>query len=345
MAVRAAVLAGAARLPEAVERAGTLFGGHARTLVAHPQLDPGAAIGGGDPDRAALGRDLERVVQQVVDHLLEPSGRRTRDGCTVDVGVDAHVLLGRERVPRVAPAVDARRRPRSGAGDDGDCSARASTSSPSTSRESRATSSSAPSRSSAAAPCTSASRFSSRSRIAASGVRSWCDASATNAALRADELLEPRRGRVERLGQHGELGGALRHLRARGEVARAERVRPRPRGRRAAWSPNARAAGWRGTRCRARRRRSPRAATRCGGSGRRSPTPGYVMRTAPWMPSTEPTGSATYRRSVPSVCDERVPLTSAPCNARCRSRGGWRSRARSGWRRRSRRRCDRRRRR
>ena len=52
------------------------------------------------------------------------------------------------------------------------------------------------------APSTSASRFSSRSRSAASGVRSWCDASATNAALRADELLEPRRGGVERLGEH-----------------------------------------------------------------------------------------------------------------------------------------------
>src|SRR6478735_1393517 len=40
------------------------------------------------------------------------------------------------------------------------------------------------------------------------------------------------------------------------------------------------------------------------------------MRTAPWMPSTEPIGRATYSRSVPSVSDERVPLTSAPCNAR-----------------------------
>ena len=47
-------------------------------------------------------------------------------------------------------------------------------------------------------------------------------------ALRADELLEARRGRVERLREHGELGRALRHRGADRQVATAER-RPRRR--------------------------------------------------------------------------------------------------------------------
>ena len=67
-------------------------------------------------------------------------------------------------------------------------SARASASRPSTSGRERSTSASAPSSAGLRRPV--ASRFSSRSRRAVSGVRSWCDASATNSSCDAQELLE-----------------------------------------------------------------------------------------------------------------------------------------------------------
>ena len=144
------------------------------------------------------------------------------------------------------------------------------------------------------APCTSASRFSSRSRSAASGVRSWCDASATNAALRADELLEARRGRVERLGEHGQLRRA---------VAAPRRA---PTGRRAPSEPAAAfEVGERlGHRTREQQAGQEHDAEHDAAGGREQQPDvrgcwssitdaGYVMRTAPWMPAAEPIGSAT----------------------------------------------------
>ena len=58
---------------------------------------------------------------------------------------------------------------------------------------------------------------SSRSRSPLSGVRSWCEASATNSPLAGDEPLEPRGHVVERAGQAALLGAAL-HGRAGREV-------------------------------------------------------------------------------------------------------------------------------
>ena len=133
------------------------------------------------------GRHLQRVVEEVVEDLLEPAGGGERMARPADRPPRA-----RGARPRTRPTHrTGRRRPRRATSPPAPTAParRASASSPSTRRESRSTSASAPSRSSAIGPWTSASRISSRSRSAASGVRSWCDASATN-ALRLDELLE-----------------------------------------------------------------------------------------------------------------------------------------------------------
>ena len=87
MTVGATVLARPARLPEAVEGAGALARPSCpgpSSLTRSSTQSPRSR--GDDPDRAALGRDLERVVEQVVDDLLEPTRRRTRRGRALDVG-------------------------------------------------------------------------------------------------------------------------------------------------------------------------------------------------------------------------------------------------------------------
>ena len=43
---------------------------------------------------------------------------------------------------------------------------------------------------------------------------------------------------------------------------------------------------------------------------------GYVIRTAPVTAPPEPTGTATYRRLVPSVAECRVPAAILPARAR-----------------------------
>ena len=196
---------------------------HPRPLVADAQLDPVAPLAARRrAPRCPAGATSSALFSRLSTTCSRRPGVARATGDAGDVGVDVHVLLGRERVPRVAPPVehlvDARparattmpaRRAR----------ARADRRRAATAARPR---SSAPSRSSAAAPCTSASRFSSRSRMAASGVRNWCDASATKRALRADELFEARRGRVERLREHGQLG------RAAAAPRRAPRGRRRP---------------------------------------------------------------------------------------------------------------------
>ena len=75
------------------------------------------------------------------------------------------------------------------------------------------------------APSASVSMISRRSRSAASGVRSWCDASATKPLLGLHQLLEARRRAVERLGELGDLGRALRHVGAHREITGAELAR------------------------------------------------------------------------------------------------------------------------
>ena len=111
-------------------------------------------------------------------------------------------------------------------------------------------------------------------------------------ALRADELLEACRGGVERLGEHGELGGALRHLGARGEVAGSER--PAASSRSCSGLVTERASSW------LARNTMPSTTPPVAASSSQMCRiwssiieAGYVMRTAPWMPSTEPIGSAT----------------------------------------------------
>ena len=98
---------------------------------------------------------------------------------------------------------------------------------------------------------------------AASGVRSWCDASATNArcaptscSRRAAVALNDSASTVSSAGPFGTSARAARSP-APSVAGRVLEVL------RAASSPSGRAAGWRGTRCRARRHPSPRAAARC----------------------------------------------------------------------------------
>ena len=94
------------RLPETVERAGALVFGHARTFVTHPELDPVVAVGRGEPDRAAFGRDFERVVEEVVDDLLEPTRCGAHELAPANRRLDQHVPFGGERVPRVTATVE-----------------------------------------------------------------------------------------------------------------------------------------------------------------------------------------------------------------------------------------------
>ena len=89
--------------------------------------------------------------------------------------------------------------------------------------QSRSTSSSAP----ASRPPDVASRFSSRSRSAVSGVRSWCDASATNASCESSSCSSFADGLVERAGERPHLGRAFAVGRPRGRDRRPRR-RPRP---------------------------------------------------------------------------------------------------------------------
>ena len=123
----------------------------------------------GDGDRRTGRRRVERVREQVVEHLLDPTLARA-DRAAVTLRFEPHAALLGERRPEldaslddVAEAADRRRR-------SPEASARASSSSSSTSPASRSASTSA----------ASVSPFSSRSRSAISGVRSSCDASATN---------------------------------------------------------------------------------------------------------------------------------------------------------------------
>src|SRR4051794_16277752 len=67
-------------LPEAVERARPILVRHPGSLVADPQLDAVVAVAGRDTHRAATRRDLERIVQEVVDDLFEATGRYPRHG-------------------------------------------------------------------------------------------------------------------------------------------------------------------------------------------------------------------------------------------------------------------------
>ena len=153
MTVGATVAPGLARLPEPVERAGALLGRHPRPFVADPQLDPVAALRGDDAaPRCPRGATSSALLSRLSTTCSRRPGVADATGVPATDGVDVHVLLGRERVPRVAPAVEHVLDRRSAPDRDVDCSARVSTSRPSTSRDSRDTSASAPSRSSAAAP-------------------------------------------------------------------------------------------------------------------------------------------------------------------------------------------------
>ena len=158
-----------ARPPEAVERARALLGGHAGALITdvenHVTIGPATL----DGDRVARLRDRERVRNEVVENLLERAGRRESHERLGHPDVHLHPTLGQLCRQSVGPGGHGRMQvDRRGAGLA--ASARASASRPSTSRESRPTSARAASRSALPSFPTSRSRFSRRSRSAASGV-------------------------------------------------------------------------------------------------------------------------------------------------------------------------------
>ena len=97
---------GGAGPPEAVERPRPLLLGHPGAVVA--DLDPHVrAVGHGDDRHLAVGRrDVERVAQEVVEHLLEAS-RDAAHLMVVDVGAEPDAPLVGDGRPRVeAPADD-----------------------------------------------------------------------------------------------------------------------------------------------------------------------------------------------------------------------------------------------
>ena len=187
--------------------------------------------------RAAGGRDLERVVEQVVEDLLEAARRRCAPARSSTVGGDVHVArsaanashashAGRRRThvdgrPSRATTAPARRARDEQAVDEAATAAHLGE---------RAVEVFGPA---LVAPRPRGSRAGGRS--AASGVRSWCDASATNACCDPTSCLEARRGRVERHASTVSSGGSSGTVDARRQVALAEARRGLRRGRRAAW--------------------------------------------------------------------------------------------------------------
>ena len=137
---------------------------------------------GRDRDRRPGRGMVERVREEVVEHLLESAGRCQGDGAALQGLVEPYAALVRVAQTNAASRSRAMPVTSTGRGDAAARSARASASRASTRPDSRSTSASAPSSSPCPAGATSRSRFSSRSRSAASGVRSWCDASATNSS-------------------------------------------------------------------------------------------------------------------------------------------------------------------
>jgi hypothetical protein len=85
-------------VPEAVECARACVGRETRTLVDDVQLDPAVSSSGAQADRAPRWSGLDRIREQVVEHLLDPAGSRSRAGRRSG-RLDAEVALRRERVP------------------------------------------------------------------------------------------------------------------------------------------------------------------------------------------------------------------------------------------------------
>ena len=179
--------------PEAVERARRCSARHARTLVAHVELDPRRRRGG--------------AVTVMVASAARPRAR-SRAGCRAPArsgrGSRAHGLRRRRARRQLDVALvgerAATRRARSpttaaGSIGCGGAGPRVGAREREQGVDERAEPldlGSAPSRSRLPVGATSRSRFSSRRRSAASGVRSWCEASATKSCWERSERLELR---------------------------------------------------------------------------------------------------------------------------------------------------------
>ena len=168
--------------PEAVERAGALLGrsypGPSSRTCSSTR---GAAGARGDGDGRPRRRAIERVREQVVEHLRKPLRRRAHRNGAVRLRDERQPALVGERPPRRDALAHergrvellGRRRP--------GVRAREREQRLRPCCDSRSTSRSAAPRP-AASSSSPRSRFSSRSRSAVSGVRSSCDASATNSS-------------------------------------------------------------------------------------------------------------------------------------------------------------------
>ena len=66
---------------------------------------PSPAAPAGDPDRGPGGRDLERVAQQVVEHLLEPARLRAHDEPVLELGRQLDGPSAASGGPRLDPSV------------------------------------------------------------------------------------------------------------------------------------------------------------------------------------------------------------------------------------------------
>src|SRR5581483_11725872 len=82
--------------PEPVERAATLLGGQARAFVDDVEL----SVAGGDEDPAPCRACVDRVRQEVVEHLLDAGATGADDGA-LPLGFEPEAPLGCERVPEL----------------------------------------------------------------------------------------------------------------------------------------------------------------------------------------------------------------------------------------------------